>query len=115
MADELDALAAAPANHELLLANEEVRLLQSVAPVAAMTPVHTHRWVCVEYALSTTDFMRRDRDGNVLLDTRVANGRPRTSDVLWSEPLPTHSVENVGDMLGSNDRADRRYRTCSGS
>jgi hypothetical protein len=96
--DELDALAAAAANHELLLENEEVRLLQTVVPVAAMTPVHTHRWACVEYVLSTTDFIRRDGDGNVLLDTRVANGRPRTSDVLWSEPLPPHSVDNVGDM-----------------
>lgn len=95
--DELDALAAAPANHELLLENEEVRVLQTVVAVAAMTPVHTHRWASVEYVLSTTDFIRRDGDGNVLLDTRAAHAQPRTSDVLWSEPLPPHSIENVGD------------------
>jgi hypothetical protein len=95
--DELDALVAAPANHELLLENERVRVLQTVVPAAAMTPVHTHRWACVEYVLSTTDFIRRDGDGNVLLDTRVAHARPAPSDVLWSEPLPPHSIENVGD------------------
>jgi hypothetical protein len=26
-----------------------------------------------------------------------AHAEPRPSDVLWSEPFPPHSVENVGD------------------
>lgn len=95
--DELDALTAAPANHELLLENEEVRVLQTVVAAATMTPVHTHRWASVEYVLGATDFIRRDGDGNVLLDTRAADARPRASDVLWSEPLPPHWIENVGD------------------
>jgi catechol 2,3-dioxygenase-like lactoylglutathione lyase family enzyme len=55
------------------------------------------RWASVEYVLSTTNFVRRDGDGNVLFDTRTAHAEPRPSDVLWSEPFPPHSLENVGD------------------
>jgi quercetin dioxygenase-like cupin family protein len=93
--DELDALVAAPANHQVLLENERVRVIETVVPVREMTPVHTHRWASVEYVLSSTNFVRRD--GNVLFDTRVAHAQPRPSDALWSEPFLPHSVENVGD------------------
>lgn len=96
--EELDALVAAPANHQVLFENEQVRVLVTHVPVAATTPVHTHRWASVEYVLSTTDFIRRDGDGEVLLDTRAANSRPALSDVPWSEPRPPHSIENVGDL-----------------
>jgi len=34
---------------------------------------------------------------NVLFDTRTADTKPRVSDVLWSDPFPPHSLENVGD------------------
>ena len=96
--EQLDALVAAPANHQVLLENERVRVIQTHVPVAATTPVHTHRWASVEYVLSTTDFIRRDGDGNVLLDTRVAHSRPEPLDVLWSGPRPPHAIENVGEM-----------------
>lgn len=95
--DELDALTAAPRNHELLLENERVRVLLTTVPVAATTPVHTHRWPSVEYVLSATSFVRRDGDGTVQLDTRTADAELQTSDVLWSDPFPPHSLENVGD------------------
>jgi hypothetical protein len=95
--DELDALTAAPGNHRLLVENDRVRVLLTTIPTGAATPVHTHRWPSVEYVISTTDFIRRDRDGNVLLDTRTADSAPQASDVLWSEPFPPHSLENVGD------------------
>jgi quercetin dioxygenase-like cupin family protein len=96
--DELDALTAAPANHALLLENERVRVIQTVVPVAATTPVHTHRWPSIEYVLSGANFVRRDAEGNVRLDTRVAGSEPRPSDVMWSDPFPPHSVENVGGV-----------------
>ena len=96
--EELDALTAAPENHKVLLENERVRVILTQVQVAATTPLHTHRWASVEYVLSTTDFIRRDGDGNVLLDTRVAHTEPGLSDVLWSGPRPPHSIENVGDM-----------------
>jgi hypothetical protein len=95
--DELDALAAAPENHHVMLENEQVRVIETRVPVKATTPVHTHCWASVEYVLGTTDFIRRDGDGHVLFDTRTAHGRPAPREVLWSGPRPPHSIENVGD------------------
>jgi len=95
--EELDALAAAPEHHELLLENELVRVLLTRIRTNETTAVHTHRWPNVQYLLSSTDFVRRDGDGNVQFDSRVGNARPETFATLWSEPLPPHSVENVGD------------------
>jgi quercetin dioxygenase-like cupin family protein len=95
--DELDALVAAPQNHRLLLENDRVRVVQTHVAVGSRTPVHTHRWPSVEHVQETTDFIRYDGDGNVQFDTRVADARPAVSEVLWSESLPPHSLENVGD------------------
>jgi len=95
--DELDALIAAPANHLLLLENERVRVLETMVPIASRTPVHTHRWPSVEYVLSATSIIRRDREGQILLDTRATHAELRPHEALWAEPFPPHSVENVGD------------------
>ncbi len=73
-----------------------MRVLLTTIPIGATTPVHTHRWPSVEYLITATDFVRHDADGNVLLDTRAAVLTPQASDVLWSEPFPPHSLENVG-------------------
>jgi hypothetical protein len=59
-------------------------------------PVHTHRWPAVNHIMGWSDFVRRDADGQVLVDTR---GRPPPANlpfVVWSEPLPPHTLENVG-------------------
>jgi quercetin dioxygenase-like cupin family protein len=95
--EELDARTAAPGNHHLLLENERARVLLTLVPVAATTPVHTHRWPSVEYVLSGAQIVRRDGEGQIRLDTRASNAPLRAGDVLWSEPFPPHSVENVGN------------------
>jgi quercetin dioxygenase-like cupin family protein len=95
--EELDALVAAPGNHQLMLENDRVRVLLTTIPIGATTPVHTHRWPSVEYIVAATGFVRRDAGGNVLFDARAANAAPAAGDVLWSEPFPPHSLDNVGD------------------
>ena len=95
--DELDALVAAPAHHTLLLENERVRVLETRIPGGETTAVHTHRWPNVQYVVSSPDFIRRDGEGAVLLDTRMTQSRPAPPVILWSEPLPPHSIENVGE------------------
>jgi quercetin dioxygenase-like cupin family protein len=96
--DELDALSAAPQNHRVLLENERVRVLQTHIPVGATTPVHTHRWPSIEYVQSGSHLVRRDGNGNVKLDSRVAGAPLRASEVTWAEPFPPHSAENVGEV-----------------
>ena len=93
--DSLDALSAAPRYHTLLFENEHVRVLETRIPPGACAPVHTHRWPSVLYIFSWSDFIRRDADGKLVVDSRAAGGGSPPM-VIWSPALPPHSLENVG-------------------
>jgi hypothetical protein len=94
--DSLDALIAAPAFHRLLLENERVRVLDVRIAPGQTVPVHTHKWPSIVYVQSTSDFIRRDGQGTVILDSRIT-GAPQSEPVVqWLPPMPPHSVENVG-------------------
>lgn len=93
--DALDALCAAPRHHTLLLENDRVRVLDARIPPGERVPVHTHRWPSVLYVVSWSDFVRRDQDGTLILDSRTADDLP-PSVILWLPALPSHSLENVG-------------------
>jgi hypothetical protein len=78
-------------------AGERVRVIFTHIPSGATVPVHTHRWSSVAYLLSWSDFIRRDHHGNVLLDSRQSRAAPpQIPAVQWLQPLPPHTVENVG-------------------
>lgn len=94
--DSLDALAAAPHHHTLMFENDRVRVLDTRITPGDRTPIHTHRWPSVYHVLAWGDIVRRDADGKVLLDTRVAPAPSEPPKVTWSAPLPPHSLENVG-------------------
>jgi len=94
---QLDAMIAAPEHHELLLENDVVRVLDSLLKPGESTPVHTHRWPSAQYVIGLSDFVRKDGEGNVLLDTRENGSLPRAGTAFWSQPLQPHSVTNVGD------------------
>jgi hypothetical protein len=94
--DELDALRAAPKHHRLVMENERVRVLDTRIAPGDTVPLHTHRWPAVHHVISWSDFVRRDAEGHVTVDTR---GKPAPSPlpaILWGEPLPPHTLENVG-------------------
>lgn len=74
--DSLDALQAAPAHHEVFLENDRVRVIHTHIPAGDTVPLHTHRWPGVACLLSSSDFIRRDQEGNVLLDSRHAGAPP---------------------------------------
>jgi hypothetical protein len=94
--DSLDALTAAPGNHAVLMENESVRVVQTRILSGQTVPVHTHRWPAVLFVLSWSDIVRRDHLGNVVLDTRQSADAPKLNTPVWLDPLPPHSVENVG-------------------
>ena len=92
----LDAVLAAPEHHRILVENDRVRVLDTQIGPGDTVPVHTHCWPAVNYITSWSDFVRRDADGRVLVDTR---GRPPPASLpltIWSEALPPHTLENVG-------------------
>lgn len=93
----LDAMAAAAAQHRVLLENEHVRVLETTIRAGETTPVHTHRWPSVQHVVSWSHFVRRDDVGTVLVDSRLLASPPGEGATLWSPPLGPHSVENVGD------------------
>ena len=94
----LDALLASSDHHLLLLESPvRVHVLETVIPAGETTAVHTHRWPNVQYVVSGASFVRRDGDGKVTLDTRAGSGPPKPWTVLWSDSMPPHSLENVGD------------------
>ena len=92
----LDALSAAPEHHRLLLENEAVRVLETRIEPGETVGLHTHRWPAVSYILSAGDFVRRDENGTVLVDTRLTASRLQAGRAVWSPPLGPHTMENVG-------------------
>ncbi len=89
-------MVAAPGFHTVLFEDDRVRVLDGRVPAGATVPVHTHRWGGVLYILATSDFVRRDMDGNVLVDTRQSGSAPVPGTAVWGSPLTPHTFENVG-------------------
>ena len=95
--DSLDALTAAPAHHTLLLENDRVRVIHTHIPPGALVPLHTHRWPALAYVMSGKNFIRRDHDNRILVDTRQIPNPPNLPATQWLDPMPPHTVENIGD------------------
>jgi hypothetical protein len=95
--DSLDALVAAPDHHKLLFENDRVRVLNTSIQAGDRTPIHTHRWPAVFYIISWSDFIRYDDKGNAILDSRTVEAFKNPPPVVWSAPLPPHSLENIGE------------------
>lgn len=92
--DSLDAVAAAPKHHAVLLENPRVRVLDTRIAPGDTVPLHTHRWPSVLHVVSWSEFVRRDGEGAVVIDSRARPAAPPR--ILWSPPLPPHTLENVG-------------------
>ncbi len=95
-AEELDALAAAPKHHVLLFENDKVRVLDTTVAPGETVPLHTHRWPAALYILSWSDFVRRNGEGDVVVDSRSAGLSPAVGSAVWTEPIGPHTLENVG-------------------
>jgi hypothetical protein len=93
----LDALQAAPRHHRLLYENDRVRVLEVRIPRGDVVPVHTHRWPAVLHLQRWSEHLRRDGTGTVVFDSREAGHQSEVPAAVWCEPLPPHSVENVGE------------------
>lgn len=50
-----------------------MRILEARVEAGETVPVHTHRWPGVQYLVSIADFVRRDGDGEVVVDSRALN------------------------------------------
>ena len=94
--EEMDALITSPRHHKLLFENEFVRVLDTFISSGEKTAIHTHKWPATLYIISWSDFIRYDQEDNIVLDSRELPKVPSIASALWSEPLPPHSLQNVG-------------------
>lgn len=95
-----DALDSAPHHHKSLLENATVRVLETKIAPGERTPVHSHPWPAALYVLSWSDFVRYDPDGKVMLDSRtIINKKSMVGSATWSDPVPPHSIHNVGKTM----------------
>lgn len=94
-ADSLDAVAAAPKNHKVVLENDKVRVLEVTVQPGEKEPVHAHKWSSVLYVMEEENIRDYDADGNLLYDTKTDKNPMKTPYTIWMEPQAPHSVENL--------------------
>tara|TARA_R110002051_G_scaffold324702_2_gene423234 strand:+ start:548 stop:1003 length:456 start_codon:yes stop_codon:yes gene_type:complete len=92
-----DAVVSAPDNHKILLENDKVRVLEVTLAPNELEPVHHHQWPSVLYIMEAGDFIDRDADGNVIMDTRKIPEPLVFPLTMYKEPEAPHSVENLSD------------------
>lgn len=95
--DEWDACAAAPEFHRILVENDSIRTLETIVRPGEVVPLHTHIWSGVATVVSWSHMVRRDEHGNVTFDSREAGVVKSPGETSWMDPLPLHTLENVGD------------------
>jgi hypothetical protein len=92
----LDGVLADPAHHQVLFDNAQIRVVETIVRVGETTPLHTHVLPTVLYAVSGSNFIRRDARGAVLHDTRTAKPPFEMPRVQWSDGINEHTLENPG-------------------
>lgn len=94
---EQDAVVSAPDNHKILMENERVRMLEVTLLPNELEPVHHHQWPSVLYIMEAGDFIDRDGEGNIIMDTRQLPEALVFPMTMWKDPEAPHSVENLSD------------------
>jgi quercetin dioxygenase-like cupin family protein len=95
--DSLDAVAAAPEHHLVLLEDSRIRVLETRIAPGDETKIHTHVWGGYLYIISWSDFIRYDENRNIMLQSADLASAPEVGMAIWAPPLPPHSLRNVGD------------------
>ena len=98
MLDQLDAVAACPKHHKVLLETDQIRVLETIIKPGEETAVHTHVWGGYLYILSWRDVIRYDENRNVMMDSAKLGLAPEPGTAIPAPPLPPHSLHNVGNQ-----------------
>lgn len=93
---ELDGPTAAPDHHRVVFENDRVRVVETLIPSGETAPLHTHLSAHVVIVSSGSHFVRRDANGDVLLDTRELGPDFTIPMYAWNDGIGPHTLENVG-------------------
>jgi mannose-6-phosphate isomerase-like protein (cupin superfamily) len=103
-----DAVAAAPGNHQLVLENEKVRILEVTIKPGEKEPFHVHSMPSVMIIVSGSKLRITQAtiaDGEVVTGKSIEVGADNFQPPpLWMPPQGIHSAENTGS---TNFRAYR--------
>ena len=80
----------------MLFENDRVRVVRTTIQAGDTTPVHTHLTPHLITFSSGSQFVRRDAEGNVLVDTRELGADYVIPPYTWVEGVGPHTLENVG-------------------
>jgi hypothetical protein len=94
-----DAVASAPNNHKILLENDKVRVLEVTLAPKELEAIHHHQWPSVLYIMEAGDFIDRDGEGNVIMDSRKIPEPLVFPLTMYKNPEAPHSVENLSDTI----------------
>jgi len=89
---ELDATAAAPQHHRVLLENDEVRVLEVTVAPGQREPLHVHRYPAVMIIDTSPHMVEHQQDGS----SRDLGVRP--PGARWFPVVQGHAMENVGSV-----------------
>jgi hypothetical protein len=95
--NELDAVIAAQKNYKILLENYKVRVLEVTIAPKEIEPLHHHKWSSVIYIMEADNFIDRDIDGNIILDTRQLSEPLVFPMTMYKNPELTHAIENLSE------------------
>ena len=95
----LDAVAAAPASHRIILENDDVRVLRVEVGPGATEPVHEHRWPSVMYfeqPQPITYIVYKMTDGKLAEAERFEAPAMADGTAVSSDPEGPHAIRNRG-------------------
>jgi hypothetical protein len=92
---ELDAVAAAPKNHKVLLENDRVRVLDVTVAPGEREAVHAHCLPSVMYVMYEGIDRNYDAQGHLIGEQKVAPPPSQFPQVYWLESTPPHAIENL--------------------
>ena len=93
----LEALVAAPANHRVLLEDNEVRILDVAVQPGERENLHHHRWPSIMVVLARPDYRNFDEDGNEIPPSGETPASPVLPRALRLPPQRTHAIEVAAD------------------
>ena len=92
---ELDAVAAAPANHKVVLENEHVRVLDVTVAPGEKENLHAHCRRSFMYLMYEGVYRDFGPNGELLSENKTAPSSDQFPMSLWLEPQGPHAVENL--------------------
>ncbi len=98
--DSLDAVVAAPASHNIMLENEQVRVLEVIVRPGEKEPMHHHKWPSIMIVDKPSLIRYFGSDGKLRFEPPPGPPPPENIPLepRWFEAEPLHAVENIGDQ-----------------